>query len=256
MRDYIATDRCRLEFLRQQLDDPTAAPCERCDNCTGTPVAAMVDDASIAAARTRLDSAGVELAPHTRWPSGLDSIDPGIKGVIAEADRCLAGRAVGRLTDIGWGPRLRDLLHESVQDQPVPDEVVRAATVVLRDWPWEARPVAIATVPSVGRPTLIGSLGEQLASLGRMTFLGPLERAGQGASGLARSNSAHRVRALHEAFSVTSDQRDMLRDLGGDVPILLVDDQVDSGWTMTLAGRVLRRAGAGAVLPFALAKVR
>ena len=36
-------------------------------------------------------------------------------------------------------------------------------------------------------------------------------------------------------------------------PVLLVDDLVDSRWTMTIAGRALRRAGADAVLPFALA---
>ena len=40
-----------------------------------------------------------------------------------------------------------------------------------------------------------------------------------------------------------------------DGPVLLVDDLVDSRWTMTVAGRELRRAGASAVLPFALATV-
>ena len=35
--------------------------------------------------------------------------------------------------------------------------------------------------------------------------------------------------------------------------VLLVDDLADSRWTMTVAGRELRRAGAPAVLPFALA---
>jgi hypoxanthine-guanine phosphoribosyltransferase len=38
-------------------------------------------------------------------------------------------------------------------------------------------------------------------------------------------------------------------------PILLVDDVTDTGWTFTMAARVLRRAGADAVLPFALASV-
>ena len=32
-----------------------------------------------------------------------------------------------------------------------------------------------------------------------------------------------------------------------------VDDRVDSGWTMTVAARLLREAGAPAVLPLALA---
>src|SRR5262249_44381145 len=35
MREYAATEACRLEFLRRQLDDPFAQPCGRCDNCAG-----------------------------------------------------------------------------------------------------------------------------------------------------------------------------------------------------------------------------
>ena len=38
-------------------------------------------------------------------------------------------------------------------------------------------------------------------------------------------------------------------------PVLLVDDLVDSRWTMTVAGALVRTAGAPAVLPFALASV-
>jgi ATP-dependent DNA helicase RecQ len=36
-------------------------------------------------------------------------------------------------------------------------------------------------------------------------------------------------------------------------PVLLVDDIVDSGWTLTVAGSLLRTHGSGEVHPFALA---
>jgi ATP-dependent DNA helicase RecQ len=36
-------------------------------------------------------------------------------------------------------------------------------------------------------------------------------------------------------------------------PVLLVDDLLDSRWTLTVAGALLRRHGASSVLPFALA---
>jgi ATP-dependent DNA helicase RecQ len=255
MRDYLTTTGCRLEFLRRQLDDPDAGPCGRCDNCEGSPLSLAVDDASITSIRTRLEAAGIELAPHTRWPSGLNGIDPTIKGAISEDERTAAGRAVGRLTDIAWGPRLRDVLRETAPDGEVTDELVGAASRVLRDWPWASRPVAVATVPSASRPALIASLGRRLAELGRLEFLGPLHGASTAHSGAERTNSAHRVRALHGAFSVTPEQRAALERLGN-ATVLLVDDQVDSGWTMAMAGRALRRAGAGEVLPFALAKAR
>jgi ATP-dependent DNA helicase RecQ len=43
-----------------------------------------------------------------------------------------------------------------------------------------------------------------------------------------------------------------LRELGN-APVLLVDDFIDTGWTAAIVARELRRAGAAAVLPFALA---
>ena len=35
MLAYVATDGCRMRFLREQLDDPDAVDCGRCDNCGG-----------------------------------------------------------------------------------------------------------------------------------------------------------------------------------------------------------------------------
>jgi ATP-dependent DNA helicase RecQ len=60
------------------------------------------------------------------------------------------------------------------------------------------------------------------------------------------------VRALHGAFAVTPEQHAVITRLDAPV-VLLVDDVIDTGWTMALAARELRRAGASAVLPFALA---
>jgi ATP-dependent DNA helicase RecQ len=60
-----------------------------------------------------------------------------------------------------------------------------------------------------------------------------------------------RLAAVWDGFTVPESWGDRLSQLGG--PVLLVDDVVDSGWTMTVAARLLRQAGAAAVLPFALA---
>jgi ATP-dependent DNA helicase RecQ len=65
------------------------------------------------------------------------------------------------------------------------------------------------------------------------------------------SNSVQRLAAVHDAFEMPPDVAAAVANVAG--PILLVDDVVDSGWTMTVAARMLRREGAAAVLPFALA---
>ena len=59
------------------------------------------------------------------------------------------------------------------------------------------------------------------------------------------------VRAI-QAVDGDAELRARLAEAGS-APVLLVDDLADSRWTMTVAGRELRRAGVAAVLPFVLA---
>jgi len=185
------------------------------------------------------------------WPTGLPKIGVQLSGKIPESERAAQGRVVGRLSDIGWGPRLRRVLHEGAPDQPLPDEFLTAAVDVLRAWGWEQRPTAVAAVPSSRRPQLVTTLGERIAATGRLEWLGCL-RGSAPINAASRTNSAQRVRSLSAAFSVTVEQRSMIERLGGQI-VLLVDDIIDSGWTMALAARELRLAGASQVLPFALA---
>src|SRR3954467_9709117 len=201
MREYISGAGCRLEFLRRQLDDPEAAPCGRCDNCTGRSWSAEVSDDVVRASRAEITRPGVEVEPRSMWPSGLAEIGGELAGRIPETERVSTGRVIGRLSDIGWGPRLRRALHESAPDGPLPDELFNAAVEVLRTWGWERRPVAVAAVPSVRRPLLVQTLGERLAAIGRLEWLGVLDHSPRDANA-SRTNSAQRVRALQGAFIV------------------------------------------------------
>jgi len=252
MRDYLETEGCRMEFLRRRLDDPGAAPCGRCDNCTGRHWPTEVSAGAVEASKAELRRPGVELEPRVMWPTGLATIGVQLSGRIAAEERVATGRVIGRLSDISWGPRLRATLSEHAGDGPLPDEIYNAAVEVLRTWGWERRPVAVAAVAARSRPTLVTTLGERLATTGRLTWLGALERVDDGDRPVSRTNSAQRVRALHAAFAAAPAQRDFLASTP-DAVVLLVDDIVDSGWTMALAGRALRLAGAAEVLPFALA---
>ncbi|MYR54820.1 RecQ family ATP-dependent DNA helicase, partial [Streptomyces sp. SID625] len=134
MRDYVSTSRCRLEFLRRQLDDEGAAPCGRCDNCTGPWADVSVSDQSLTTAAQELDRPGTEIEPRRMWPTGMPALGVDLKGRIPPGEQCSAGRALGRLSDIGWGNRLRPLLAENAPDGAVPDDVLRAAVAVLADW--------------------------------------------------------------------------------------------------------------------------
>jgi ATP-dependent DNA helicase RecQ len=124
---------------------------------------------------------------------------------------------------------------------------------VLRDWDWAERPVGVVTVPSLSRPQLVQSVADGIARLGRLPLLGQLELAEGAPSSTAGGNSAYRLAGVWGRFTVGSELAAALSETVG--PVLLVDDVVDSRWTMTVASRELRRHGADAVLPFALAAI-
>jgi ATP-dependent DNA helicase RecQ len=189
------------------------------------------------------------------WPTGLPAIGVALSGRIPAGEQPLPGRALARLTDLGWGDQLRKLLGDGVPDGPPPEQVLAGVIRALTAWakgenPWPARPAGVVAIGSRSRPELVSGLAAHIARVGRLPLLGALPPVAAG-TGAGRANSARRVAALHDAFAVPEPFARACRELTG--PVLLVDDLVDSGWTMALAARALRRAGTRDVLPFALA---
>ena len=244
MREYAATTGCRMEFLRRQLDDPEAAPCGRCDRCTGRTLSAKVSEGSLGAAQSRLDKPGVELAPKKLWPTGMAAIGVPLTGKMKQPSE--PGRAVARLSDVGWGTRLRPLL--AGPDTEVPDDVVRAVVDVLAAWGWSVRPAGIVVIPSRAKPKLVESLAARIAAIGKLPLLGTLTRVRNEPASTGRSNSAQRLKSVYRSFSAEG------LTLVKGAPVLLVDDRTDSGWTIAEATRVLKDAGCGAVFPLVLAE--
>jgi ATP-dependent DNA helicase RecQ len=242
MLTYLATDGCRMQFLRDQLDDPAADKCGRCDNCGGLELAATVSDAALAEAHDALSRPGVAISPRKMWPTALANLGLDLKGKITGGAE--EGRAVSRLTDLGYGQQLRELFRPGAGDGPVPVPLVRAVVEVLGDW--QPSVDGIVFVESLSRPTLTRDFADGLSRYLRVPVVGRFAlrdldvQPGQGAA-----NSAQRVAAVSRRFA-----------LEGEIPagsVLLLDDLVATGWTMTLAARAIRGAGATGVLPLALA---
>ncbi len=252
MLDYQQTSSCRMRFLQQALDDPTATVdtgCGRCDVCAGPWFDADATQAAIDAARARLSRVGVDLDPRAMWPTGMDRLGIPARGKIAPDQAMAPGRAVARLSDLGRGQRLRALLAEA--DAPPPPWLADATIEVLRGWDWRQRPAAVVAVPSRRRPLLVTGVARGLAEVGRLRYLGTLDPVGGGPDGEPGGNSAFRLAGVWGRLTVGESMADAVRDLGG--PVLLVDDVAASRWTLTVAAAALRAAGARDVLPFVLA---
>lgn len=249
MREYRQVPRCRMEFLRRCLDDPDSTACGRCDNCAASGLSNEVSEVALGAARAFLGKAGVQFEPRRMWPTGLKAVGVPLSGRVSAEEQACTGRAVGRLTDLGWGSRLRSAFAPDAPDGPAAADLLAAVVEVLKEWatgpdPWPQRPTGVVAVGSQRRPQLIASVAQHVAGIGRLPLLGTIQPAPSSVDA-GRANSAHRVRALYGSFT--------LPPATFEGPVLLIDDFVDSGWTMALAARELRHAGAALVLPLALA---
>ncbi|MCW4457324.1 RecQ family ATP-dependent DNA helicase [Microbacterium sp. MPKO10] len=252
MLQYEAGDECRMAFLQRQLDDDTAAACGRCDVCAEAWYPRGADDSATDAATQSLSRAGVVIDPRAQWPAGSDRVGLPVSGRIAAERRLQPGRVLTRLTDLGWGGRLRELFAPNASDAPVDNAILDACVRVLAEWEWSERPAAIVAMPSSSHPELVGSLAAGLSRIGRLPLLGSLESTSP-PQATGTTNSVFRLAQVWGRFRVGPALTKGLAEHQG-APILLVDDLVDSRWTLTVAGQALLDGGAGSVLPFALAQ--
>jgi ATP-dependent DNA helicase RecQ len=203
---------------------------------------------ALTAAAARLDQPGIDLDPRRMWPTGMAAVGVPVSGKIPAELQAEPGRALARLSDPGWGDRVRDTL--GAEDNPAPADLVKALVRVLATWGWDDRPAAIVSVASRRHPRLIASVASGLGEIGRLPVIGNVTRRSDEDRG-GRGNSAQRLRSVWGTFEVGDELAAALDTLDG-APVLLIDDVVDTGWTFTVVTAVLRERGAGPVLPLAL----
>lgn len=272
MLEYQSARTCRMAFLRSVLDDPELEEgwsCGRCDVCGGVTLPEAPTPDAVAAAQAGLDRVGVEVVPRRQWPSGMDTLGIALKGRIAATDLAETGRAIARLDGLSWSGSLRDLFAardhagEPV-DAELPVPLRHAAVRVLDDWDalWtqaggehRATVTGVVGVASVTRPTMAEHLATGLARYLGVPVLGTVAPlAGREEPTRHDVNSAQRLAAVARRLTlvpICDPETGEVASLEG-ARVLLVDDQIDSGWTVTVAARLLRQAGAEAVLPFVL----
>ena len=234
MRDYISTWQCRMGLLRSYLDDHAPEPCGNCDNCTGESLDRTFDPAVVQQAVEFLRKSERVIEPRRQFPDGKR---------IALDDRLEEGRALAVWGDGGWGRLTR---RGKQQDGRFDEQLVVAARDLIRDrWQPDPAPEWVAYVPSRRRPELVPDLAHRLAQSLGLTCMDVVIKVRDTEPQKTMQNGQQQYRNVVDAFEIS-----------GEVPsgpVLLVDDMVDSRWTLTVIGLLLREAGADSVTPFALA---
>jgi ATP-dependent DNA helicase RecQ len=233
MADYLASDTCLMELLGRALDDPSATACGRCARCTGNPITVELDRALVVEAQEFLRREPLSIDPRKRDAQNKK---------IPEDHQLEPGRALSYWGDGGWGGLVRDQRGAG----QFSDELVDAAVRLVRTWAPQPRPTWVTCVPSHRDPELVASFAARVAAGLRLPFRDCVTKVRANAPQREMANTAQQHRNVAGAFEVTTPFPSG--------PVLLIDDTVDSRWTLTEVGARLREAGAGAVLPLALAQ--
>ena len=233
VRYALLTAGCRMAFLGNALDDPDPSPCGICDLCSGTSLSSGIDQALARQAAGFLRRRPVVIAPRKRWPDQKN---------IPVDHRVEEGRALCRWGDGGWSV----LVKQGKQvDARFDQQLVDAAAALARGWAPSPSPRWLTWVPSLSHPLLVPDFAQRLADELGLQAVEAVTKVRHTDPQKTMQNSAQQVANLDGAFSVV--------DQMPSGPALLVDDFVDSRWTMTYVGYLLRKAGCESVVPLALA---
>jgi ATP-dependent DNA helicase RecQ len=240
MRDYVDLGDCLMEFVARALDDREARPCGRCASCSGPSLPSEVDRRLVQEAVDFLRRASLAIEPRKKVPYTLAF--NGKSWIPAEL-RCERGVALCQYADAGWGRVVQIGKYDGVAFS---DELVAAGAALIRETWQVASGWWVTSVPSLRHPTLVGDFAERLAQALGLPSAPVVRQMRETQPQKELLNSAQLAHNVATAFAV-----DPLLVARG--PVILVDDVVDSRWTMTWCGIRLRQAGSGPVYPFALA---
>lgn len=243
IQHYIDYDGCLMRFLRNSLDDPESSACTKCVNCSperALPTSISHDSGVRASEFIRRSE--IVLDPRIMFPK--DAFPSyGFSGNIRQRGLSMqSGRILARWGDAGWGKIVADNKHSGRFNDSLVDAVV---AMIQQRWLPKPLPEWVTCVPSLNHPDLVPSFAGRVAKQLDIPFLDFVDKIRQNDPQKLKNNRFHQCRNLDGVFSIRKGIPNK--------PVLLIDDIVDSGWTLAVIGALLRKAGSGLVYPLALA---
>lgn len=237
MKAYGHTPDCRMLFLAHALDDKASAPCGKCDRCEPKDFK-LPEPEMVAEAQEFLKKGHFVIEPKSFYPPGTHA--EGRKKIPPE-ERIESGLALSVYGDSGWGGFVK---RGKYADNRLPDELIAPAVQLIRKL--ESAPEWLTWVPSLSHPKLMRDFANRLAAELGIPAIESVQKT--------RSHQQKDMENSTTQYRNASESYEVFAAMPG--RCLLLDDIVDSGWTLTAIGTMLRRSGSGPVVPFALASAR
>ena len=241
IQNYISHKGCLMEFLANSLNDPNPRRCGKCQNCGGAKlVSSRISKDTVSSAWRQLLNSSFPLKCKIRIPKGaLTKYE--LSGNIPIKFRPLEGRVLSRWNDPGWG----QIVAEDKPAGHFRDELVDAVASMLDCWNPDPAPKWITSIPSLRKPNLVKDFCERLSRKRNIPHFQLIRKTKENSPQKEQQNGFHQCSNLDGVFVVDGRPPDL--------PGLLIDDVVDSGWSLTIGSVLLLRGGSGPILPVALA---
>jgi ATP-dependent DNA helicase RecQ len=239
MQEYVRLPFGRhMEFLIRALDgDPAAVRPPTLPPLPVTVNGSLVQEAVAFLRRTHLT-----IDPRHQWPTGgLPQFH--LSGRIPASQQAQPGKALCLWGDAGWG----GLAKQGKLNGHFADDLVIACAQMIRKWNPEPAPAWITCVPSLRHPDLVPDFARRLAAALALPFHPVIMKTEERPEQNTLANSTQQARNLDGALALNGQPVPS-------GPVLLVDDQVDSRWTLTVSAWLLRKAGSGDVWPVVIAQ--
>ncbi|MCR4594227.1 MAG: RecQ family ATP-dependent DNA helicase [Clostridiales bacterium] len=230
------TKECYMKYIVNALDDYSAVPCGHCANCLGRPlISEQIDDYYLTQAQYYLDNLAFDIVPRKRWPVSAYTTATEIP-YINQVGICLS-----RYADAGYGKLVQQGKYKT---KVFADELVGKSAEILKPFVKDLEIEYITCVPSL-RSDIVPDFTKRLADSLGIKFINTLGKR-PAEQQKEMENSAHQCLNALRSFYVLDNV---------EIPdkILLVDDMVDSGWTLAVCGNLLGEHRCHTVLPYVLA---
>lgn len=241
MQTYVDYEGCSMNFLLKALNDPYAGDCNRCANCKKRRLSTTIPSKLSNNANEFLNKIAIIINPKIQVPPGLL---PNQTSSIPEEYRNQPGRALSNYGESGWGGIVA---NNKYKDGKFSDDLIQASlNLILNNWHPDPMPEWICSIPSIRHPQLVSEFAKAIANQLGIPFISALRKTSQSAEQKLMLNRFMQAQNVIQSLGVSGKIPPQ--------PVLLIDDIIDSGWTLTIAGYLLRESGSGIVYPFALAK--
>ncbi|SUA63855.1 RecQ family ATP-dependent DNA helicase [Oligella urethralis] len=247
---YHKTDECLMYFLGKELDDPYIEKCGKCANCAPeNKLSEYVDEVLIDKARDYLRHRYIELKPRSNFGASGALVSQAFeyyKFPYRDSRlKCESGLALSSWKDGGWG----DLVAEGKINNEFSDKLITPMVKMINSLEYEERPTWLTYVPSLRHPNLVKSFAEKLAEALCVPCIEVLYVSEERPPQKTMENSFYQSKNLDGAFEVIEGS--ILKEA-----VWLIDDAVDSQWTFTVSGALLRQYGVSKVYPMALTSTK